>query len=36
MNNFWVIFIEGMSLVIVTWLMIIYSLTLVFRNVQQT
>jgi hypothetical protein len=36
LNNFWVVVLESVSLFIVTWLMIIYSLALVFRTVQET
>lgn len=36
MDNIWIVAMEGVSLVIITWLMIIYSLVLVFRSVEQS
>lgn len=36
MNSFWVVVVDGFGLSIVTWLMIMYSLVLVFRSVEET
>lgn len=36
MNNFWIVIMEGISLAIITWLMILYTLILVFPIVQHS
>jgi hypothetical protein len=36
MDNCWIVLMEGVSLAIITWLVIIYTLVLVFHNVEET